>query len=190
MDRSGDGSGDPSGDPSGDGRWLSYDELARARRISKASAERLVFRRHWRRQRGNDHVTRALVPAEFLTGDPPPDASGDASPDLSPDARDLLAGALTALEDAVASMREQLAGAERRAETAEAGREGERARADALRERIEGLTGELAAARDAADRARAEAQAAQDAAAGLRRQDDERKAQGRWARIRAAWRGR
>ena len=124
MDQSGDTSGGMSGDTSGDGRWLTYDELAKFRRISKASAERLVFRRHWRRQRGNDHITRALVPLDFLSGDASPDTSGEASGDISPDTRGLLTGALAALEDAVAALREQLEQANRRAEAAERGGSG------------------------------------------------------------------
>ena len=39
------------------------------------------------------------------------------------------------------------------------------------------------------DAARAEAQAAQDAAEALRKEMDAEKARGRWARLRAAWRG-
>ena len=34
-------SGDTSSDVSGDGRWLTYDELAKIRGISKPSAERV-----------------------------------------------------------------------------------------------------------------------------------------------------
>ena len=55
-------SGDPLGDTSGDGRWLTYDELAKLRGITKASAERLVLRNRWRRQRDNQRVVRILVP--------------------------------------------------------------------------------------------------------------------------------
>ena len=65
---SGDATGDATGGVSGDGRWMTYTELARVRGISKSSAERLVFRNHWRRQRGNNGVTRALVPLDSLTG--------------------------------------------------------------------------------------------------------------------------
>ena len=44
------------------GRWLTYRQIADLRRISKASAERLVRRHKWRRQEDNEGVTRALVP--------------------------------------------------------------------------------------------------------------------------------
>jgi hypothetical protein len=45
-----------------DVRWLSYGELAEARGISTASAIRLVFRRKWRRQDGNDGIVKVAVP--------------------------------------------------------------------------------------------------------------------------------
>jgi hypothetical protein len=245
-----DQSGDASGDPSGDGRWLTYAELATLRGISKASAERLVFRRHWRRQRGNDHSVRALVPLEFLSGDPSPDASGDGSPDISPDTSALLTGALSALEDAVTGLREQLdvanarseraeadrADERRRAEQAEQGRDGERQRVDraesdvrelrshaaelqvelaerqaaldrtqaeagAARERAAELQAgqelmmdmharALAAAQGALDMARAQATTAHDALRTQRQAEEERRARGLLARLRAAVRGR
>jgi hypothetical protein len=43
-------------------RRLTYAELAAVRGISVLSAERLVRRRHWPRQLGNDGVVRVLVP--------------------------------------------------------------------------------------------------------------------------------
>jgi hypothetical protein len=47
-----------------DVRWLSYSELGQARGISTASAIRLVFRRKWRRQDGNDGTVRVAVPVD------------------------------------------------------------------------------------------------------------------------------
>jgi chromosome segregation ATPase len=292
---------------------MTYTELAHARGISKSSAERLVFRNHWRRQRGNNGVTRALVPLESLTGDTACDAAGDAppvmtpaeTPDVSPDVsgaiNSLQARAISALEDAVATLREQMDGANRLADEAEqraaaalaladrlgtqladAGERATRAEAKLLSleadlrakdtqiaeqrlavdqaraevERVDGLRhdldaaqhdaqtaqAELAAARLAADQVRTEAstkvaqaeadadrargvareavqavetlkatvdelkagqaahirnlavaehdaEAAQKAAAALRQAEADRKARGRWARLRAAWRG-
>jgi hypothetical protein len=47
----------------GDGaRRMTYAELAAVRGISALSAERLVRRKHWPRQAGNDGVVRVLVP--------------------------------------------------------------------------------------------------------------------------------
>jgi hypothetical protein len=47
----------------GDGaRRMTYAELAAVRGISALSAERLVRRKHWPRQAGNDGIVRVLVP--------------------------------------------------------------------------------------------------------------------------------
>jgi hypothetical protein len=47
----------------GDGaRRMTYAELAAVRGTSQASAERLVRRRHWPRQTGNDGVVGCLSP--------------------------------------------------------------------------------------------------------------------------------
>jgi hypothetical protein len=43
-------------------RWLSYDELAESRGISRPSAIRLARRRKWARMEGNDGTARVAVP--------------------------------------------------------------------------------------------------------------------------------
>lgn len=88
-------------------------------------------------------------------------------------------------DQAVADLRAERS----RAERAEAGREGERSRADALRDRLGATEDELRQARAAADQVRQHATEAEDAVAALRQAEEERKARGRWARLRAAWRG-
>jgi hypothetical protein len=95
----------------------------------------------------------------------------------------LLAGALTVLEDAVSALREQL-------ERSEIGRETALAKVDDLRVQITELGTELAVAKLFSEQAEAKAQEAAQAAEALRAADDARQAQGRWARLRAAWRGR
>jgi uncharacterized small protein (DUF1192 family) len=65
-----------------EGRWLTKRELAELRGISVASAYRLIQRRGWRRQVGNDAkgVVRALVPLDWLAdsqADSPSDLLGD-----------------------------------------------------------------------------------------------------------------
>lgn len=111
-DKSGDRPDDTSGDMSGDSRWMTYDELAKLRGITRPSAERLVQRRRWRRQQGNDRTVRVLVPVDSLSDD----VSAEASDDISPDTRRLLVDAMAALESAVATLRAQL-------DRAEAGKE-------------------------------------------------------------------
>jgi ribosomal protein L32E len=49
-----------------DTRSLSYDELADLLGIERESARHLVFRRRWRRTKGNDGKTRVEVPLEMI----------------------------------------------------------------------------------------------------------------------------
>ncbi len=49
-------------DSGGDTRWMTYAELAQARGIKEPAAVRLVQRRGWERQPGNDGSTRTAVP--------------------------------------------------------------------------------------------------------------------------------
>src|SRR5690242_12778545 len=61
-----------------DGQWMSKAELAAARGISLASADRLVRRRKWRRQKGNDGRVRVLVPAGTASDVPEENAPTEA----------------------------------------------------------------------------------------------------------------
>lgn len=65
-------------------RWLSYDDLASALRITPDSARRLVARRKWPKKPGNDGRALVAVPLDRL----PPDSPLDAPPDTGTDARD------------------------------------------------------------------------------------------------------
>ena len=96
------------------------------RGITRPSAERLVQRRRWRRQQGNDRTVRVLVPVDSLSDD----VSADASDDISPDTRRLLVDAMAALESAVATLRAQLDRAEAGKEAADRHADRERSRAD------------------------------------------------------------
>jgi hypothetical protein len=215
---------------------MTYAEIARLRGISKASAERLVFRRHWRRQQGNDRTLRVLVPPEFLSGDASGDMSGDTpanqSRKLPDDAQgDAWASALANLEKVAAVLREQLVQANQqtyeankradvavaladrtlvqlaetsaRADRADLSIETERGRADRAEARADRADQALSDERNRADQAEialdklendfeaveiagAEAQAD---VAELRQAEAMRRGQGRWARLRAAWRG-
>jgi hypothetical protein len=191
------------------GRWMTYDELAAMRGIKRIGAVRLVQRYKWRRQAGNDGRARVLVPHDALqpvrgtdagTSAPEPIAPTSAGSAAENDAGTLLAGALAALEGAVAGLREQLDAANGRAERAEsavatdrAEVAAERAKADALRERVDDLQAgqelmmdmharALAAAQDQLSRVR-------EAAEGLRQAEEVRRARGLLARLRAAVRG-
>lgn len=116
-----------------EGQWMTLKELADRRAITLASVARLVRRRKWRQQRGNEGQVRVFVPAS------PADSRQDA---------------LSVLRKAVDILQDQLSSVNARAERAE-----ERARK--AEERAEALEREKAA----------------------------REGQGRWARLRDAWRG-
>jgi hypothetical protein len=187
------------------GRWMTYPEIAALRRITRASAERLVQRRRWRRQADNRGHVRAYVPGEWC--EPPPLA---VQPDIRNDIPQDIAPIVAPLQAAIAALQQQLEYATRqadRAETraeqaenrailAESGCNSERSRADALRERLDDLTAklndaqaELAAAQDQAEAAQIAQGEAEADAAELRQAADASRALGRWARIRRAWRG-
>ena len=183
---------------------MTYAELAAIRGISALSAERLVRRRHWPRQTGNDGVVRVLVPLTearktggkrrvanpgYQGGHPSrtePDIrgvvrevireiAGSAPPDVRDDIREDDRGAVRALESAVEALREQLANADQREEA-------ERRRAEHAERKVDELLTTLADARTAAMILGSEA-------AALRTQADKR---GTWhllRRLRWALRG-
>src|SRR5947207_11289271 len=113
---------------------MTYAELGKARGISAKSAERLVQRRRWPRQIGNDGIARVLVPLGEDRVTPRrqgPSAVPDVAPDISehrypPDIGDVIR---EAIREVVIPLSAQLERAEQRAAE-------ERARADrAERER-------------------------------------------------------
>jgi hypothetical protein len=166
-------------------RRMTYAELAAVRGISATSAERLVRRRRWPRQAGNDGVVRVLVPLEEARDRGKSAASG-VPPDKEVDVR---TSALTSplisapdiprtvrtLESAIEALREQLTKADQREEA-------ERGRTERAERHLEELRGALA------DAVAAERIAAGEAA-GLRAQAEERRAWGLPQRIRWALRG-
>jgi hypothetical protein len=134
----------PAGEPVG--RWMTLAEIAALRGISEASASRLVRRNKWRRQPDNRGVVRTLVPSGWEVWlDRRSDVQGSVD---SPDSPGQISLAINALHEAVAALREQLS-------RAEAGREAERARADALRDRLLAMQEQLADAHGALQAAEA-----------------------------------
>lgn len=175
--------GNAIADDGADSRWMSYTELAEARRITMASAIRLVLRQGWRRQQDNQGVMRALVPPNWW--EPAPGRNFD------PGAQH----AIATLEASVAALRERAEAAEHatkaereRADRAELARRAEYSRADLLRERIDFLRADLADAQAALETARYEAWEAAQNAEALRQADAKWRALGRFGRIREAWR--
>jgi hypothetical protein len=173
-------------DMSADGRWLTYDELAELRGIDRTSARRLTTRLKWPRRPGNDGTVRILVPLRHLrrprrSADRPAVMAADTAtaPAVMPAVTDPIPADLSAvivpLEAALDVLREQL--------TAAAANAGQ---ALALADRLTGQLVEAHAARNEAEQA---ARIATDALNAARRAEEARKARGRWARLRATWRG-
>jgi hypothetical protein len=154
---------------------LSLKELADARLISVASAARLMRRRRWRRQPGNDGHIRVFVPAGEQ--EPKTDARTDDRADVRPEVRaerwpDIIADiseVIGPLQDAIGVLEAQLSEANSRAAKAEQAVAGERVRADVLRDRLEALQAELRQAQDAAAALRQARKAARAARGRLRR---------------------
>ena len=144
------------------GVWMTYDELASARDIKRDGARRLAQRHRWRRHAGNDGRARVLVPHEWLQdGDKAPsDKPRDTAVPAEPPAPDI-AGVVTALQGAIDTLRQQLVRADARSDELQAER----------------------------DQARAMTREAKDAAEALRQRESAWWGQGRWRRLRSAWRG-
>jgi hypothetical protein len=165
-------------DNTGNGRWLSYSELATIRGINRASAVKLVQRERWPRSTGNDRsrMVRVLVPDDWLAParEIPPDTVLIIIPAFGREGTGM-ANALEALREAVGVLRDYLAAAMARADTADADRRAAESRASAAERR--------------ADAAEARAATLQAEAEAMRRADAARRGRGRLARLRAAWRG-
>jgi len=185
-----------------DGRWLTYAELAKLRGIDRASAFKLALRHKWSRQKNNKGQVTVLVPPDFTS---PEDESQDNGYDAS--YRVSFDAALAAVRDAhageVAALRSQMAAARAEADTSRdradrtlvqlAEAHSERAAALARAERAEvlvaNLEADIATKEEVAAQARSDAEEARQATEALRQVEIDRKGKGRWARLRAAWRG-
>jgi len=184
------------GDEATDFRWMTYGELGRARGISVTSARNLAYRRNWRRQPGNDGTIRVAVPLDETERRNRNAAVEDGVHEL---------------EAAVTQLRSELARERLRADAATeaaACSSAQLAQATAQVEKLQSvaslakllkvsleraLTAEEAArdrtetALERAELALADAQAE---AAALRQAERERRGQGRFDRIKAAWQGK
>src|SRR5689334_13908907 len=69
-------------------QWMTFAELAAARRTAKGSVARLVRRRGWPRKRDAEGCLRVLVPGDAIRTDtgPSPDDAGHRSPGGEPGA--------------------------------------------------------------------------------------------------------
>jgi len=131
-----------------DTRALTYDDIAKARGISRESAIRLAQRRGWRQERTNDGQALVYVPVEALTH----------QDDVGSDVRGGVTHVTTAIEAAASGGREALARAD--AETAR-----EQVTADTLTHQVRMAEADVQELLARAERAQAEAQAARREAA-------------------------
>lgn len=173
----------PSPEAAREGRWLSYTEIARVRGIGRESAVKLAQRERWRRIRGNDGAARVLVPPEWLK--PAREPSGEQPPERSP----ALSHTVTLLEGALTTLREQLERERTRADTAIALIDGFRAERDSATQALAAERARSDALRDRLDQAQDAARYAEEAADELRAANLQRRARGRLARAWSAWRG-
>jgi chromosome segregation ATPase len=151
-----------------DGRWLTYDELAKARGIDRQSARRMANRSRWRRQKDNHGVVRIYVPMaqairQRRQQDVPAGISADKPAAKSAGTSADIRQAIGALEAAVVAFRER---AEADADIVA----GLQAEIGALRQASADnrateatLRAQLAATTEVADQSQRQAQAAQDA---------------------------
>lgn len=137
------GGGDASAQSDTATRWLSYDEIASLRGIDRESAVRWARRKRWPRRDANDGTVRLAVPQDVLQdtsnrGRKPRDVPGDIPADISEDVPEDSPGTISALEDHVRTLREELAAARQAA-----------AEVPVLAERAGRAEAEAAALRDA-----------------------------------------
>lgn len=151
---------------------MTFTELASARGTSKRAAVVLVRRHGWRKQRNNAGHVLALVPptwavpaAEAVPGHEDDDRAGHSEGHDARHSAPFHARALTALEDAVTVLREQLVRAEARADS-------ERSRADAALALADQTLAQLADAETAIGTERQRADAMRDRVAVLQAQAD------------------
>jgi hypothetical protein len=143
-------------------RWLTYAEIAKMRGCSRAAAERWTQRQKLRRQPGNDGKTRVLVAPNVVEQAQPRKGPRTDPANIAP--------ALAAFEQALTVIRD--------------------AHASEVATLREAHAGETSTLREQLDRARDEAQRAQEAMLELRRAEAERRARGRLRRAWDGWRGR
>src|SRR3954466_11064812 len=118
-------------DPTDAGVWMTKAELAKVRRITPASADRLIRRQRWQKQPGNDGRARVLVPPDWTN--PPPTDKPDRPQNDPTDIRraiNLLEVALNAAFLRADKAEQRAEQAEAKVTAVEAGREHAEAEAD------------------------------------------------------------
>jgi hypothetical protein len=187
------GEGGTGGDPTdreAGGVWMTKADLARVRRISVASADRLIRRQGWRKHPGKDGRARVLVPSDWATSrasgptDAPRASPTDEQParpaavvatnptDSATDPTDI-ARAVSTLESAVSTLREQLSVVTGRADQADADRQAAIALADQTVTLLKDAVSRADRAEQGSDAERARADALRDRVGAMQVQLDE-----------------
>ena len=110
--------------------WLTYAQAGARFGVSPDALRMRAHRLGWRTQPGNDGRTLVQVPddAEVSPRARSPERSSEHAPEHAAERATLIASALAALEDAVATLRERAEIAERRADAADTDRRAAQAR--------------------------------------------------------------
>jgi hypothetical protein len=120
------------------GSWMTIATLAQKRRITKASAWRLVTRRGWERLKGNDGAVRVYVPRgqqqsqADVSRDDPIDSPNDGPTDTAPD----MGAIVSAKDETIANLREHVADLRAALGKAEGHAQSAEAQVDELREEL------------------------------------------------------
>lgn len=160
-----------------DGRWLTYDELANMRGISRASARRLVQRNGWRQQHDDQQTVRILVPLDRWS--PSMSDISAAFGNALAIIRDAHAGEIKALREQLVEARHERDQERERAEHAETAIAAERQRADTLEEQLRSANLAAREALEAAAQARWQVAEAQQLASLSIQADKPQEAMGR-----------
>lgn len=183
-----------------DGIWMTKAEFAAARRISLGTANRLIRQRRWKRQPGDDGLTRVLVPRRWAEDRVASAAVAATAPmSSSPGAATVWetpSGNADAWGDELVRLRAEIETAQSARREAEGERDEERQGRITAERALSEARQELAALKQAKETAAAEERAEQitreAAFAQLRRLAEAasaRRSLGRWARLKLAWRG-
>lgn len=170
-----------------DGRWLTYDELANMRGISRASARRLVQRNGWRQQHDDQQTVRILVPLDRWS--PSMSDISAAFGNALAIIRDAHAGEIKALREQLVEARYERDQERERAEHAETAIAAERQRADTLEEQLRSANLAAREALEAAAQARWQVAEAQQLASLSIQADKPQEAMGRLRRLLSILRG-
>ena len=168
---------DAQDDVQSDMVWATYGEIAEAKGISKRSVARMAQRHRLRRQPGNDGKVRVLISRDMLA---PPHGASQRT-DESDEQSGTLQAVRTAYDTALAAKDQEIAA--RDAAVAELRTSLDQARSELSEARME-----ISALTIAAEQAEVAARTAEERVAEM--EAAARRGQGRWARLRAAWRGK